>query len=86
VANDAVRVLIRQPVLGMTAEERDALMELIKGWASQGKVIVLGDKRCFFCGVELGERIQGDIRRMGEPTTRPVFVKLCDSCFKLVSA
>ena len=75
-------LLTQLPFLNWTREEKDALPKLINQLNKQGTLVVLGQKRCFYCGVEVEGKPYDEIR-LGNKRQVGVIVNLCDDCFLL---
>jgi hypothetical protein len=77
---DIMRIITPRPVGTMTASDQAEFLRFVTRMANQGRMVVLGDKRCFLCGVELGERIEADLKeqRAGDPT---VLMNVCSECY-----
>lgn len=63
------------------ADELQAVLDLARHLSANGQTVILGEKRCFICGTELGSLVpDAPIKRIGGRTIK-IFVRLCDSCF-----
>ncbi len=75
----SIKTFIQKPFLGMSKIEQEKLLDVVRVAIKNGTTVVLGDKRCFLCGTELGEVI--DITKIGNGD-HLLYVRLCDSCSK----
>jgi hypothetical protein len=77
------RYLLSHPPRNLA--ELDALFALVKRLSGPGRTLILGEKRCFICGCELGDPVPDAFKRVGGGPTK-VFMRLCEDCFAKVKA
>ena len=78
-----LKILTSKPYLNYTDKERKQLFEILEQIIAQGSQIVLGNKRCFMCGEELGEA-SGEKKKLGNYWERQgIIVNLCNKCYRI---
>jgi hypothetical protein len=75
------RYLLAHPPRNLA--ELDALFELLKRLSGDGKTLILGERRCFICGCELGAPVPDGFKRVGQGQTK-IFMRVCKQCFAKV--
>lgn len=51
-------ILLERPFFAWERKDQEALPRLLSQLVGEGRIIVLGQKRCFFCGVEIENEIE----------------------------
>ena len=75
------KILVQQPFNSWNQEERDNFASMIRGVISQNGMVVLGDKRCFMCGVELDDKIIDAQLNVCDGSHIPrLIINLCGKC------
>ena len=75
------KVLVQHPFNSWTQEERDNFASMIHEVISQSGMVVLGDKRCFMCGVELDNTIIDAQLNVCDDSHIPrLIINLCGKC------
>lgn len=75
-----LRVMLPHPPTSRA--EFEVLFTLISAMSSNGQTLILGEKRCFICGVPLGAPVpDAPLRRVGQGPTK-IFMRLCDDCYR----
>lgn len=79
----SLKVLLEKPFFGWTDEEKEMLPELLQKMLDAGaEIIVLGQKRCFFCGLLIEPGSTGDTKKIGRGKGKGLIItNLCDACW-----
>lgn len=81
------KVLVQQPFNSWTQEERDNFASMIREVISQSGLVILGDNRCFMCGVELdNDIIDAHLNVCDDSHIPRLIINLCDKCNYQVKA
>jgi len=80
-----LKILTQRPADDWTEKEWDDCMKVAQAVLTQGKTLVLGDKRCFFCGKELGEIVGSTVLNGKESRNGLLILNHCDGCYYKIS-
>lgn len=73
-----------KPANDWTKDDWTAFHNFMVEMAGEGKTVVLGHTRCFFCGIELGETVKvGPVLNPGHRVG--IILNTCDGCGKQVA-
>lgn len=77
---EITKLLTEKPFFDYTDDERQKLLDLMATCVKEGKKLILGQTRCFFCGKELDDVLEKRQVGLGNPL---IMTNLCHDCFNM---